>query len=504
MADTSKQIKDLVEATSVNDDDLILIQANDDNCRKVTKETLLREINQDKTTILNDLGDKTQLTTTDKTSIVNAINENTSHLNANVYKPMSATMYKLVKTTTTKKIKLIGDSITAGLGGTGYSLDGEVIYGTNKVNENGHCWSNSLKTYLQTNFNCTVKNFGIGGTNSSDVVAHLSDLIKSDDDIIICMIGTNNRDLADGINVLINDLQTIYNYVKNLGKEIIFISSIPSTDETYTYKMKDVDNAVMYVATKNNLKYISLYKLFIDYYESRGLGIENLLYDCTHPNDTGYDVLFYLVINSLGFGTQQSIPQAQREIMLTSGYNLNSITTSGVRYYTDRNDTATTILNKPTNVTTSFSVEYFRTTTTTGAYQYGVQILIDLQGNIYKRYMNANVWQSWQEASTDTGWISLSMNGSVTNYDNCKYRKTNKLVSIEGRVSNISANSTTIATLPVGFRPSTTHFFMGYKDSCVPVGLQITTSGAIILLMPSSGSMSASDYVTIATSFSID
>lgn len=83
MADTSKQIKDLIEATSVNNDDLILVQANDDNCVKVTKETLLREINQDKTTILNDLGDKTQLTTTDKTSIVNAINENTSHLNEN-------------------------------------------------------------------------------------------------------------------------------------------------------------------------------------------------------------------------------------------------------------------------------------------------------------------------------------------------------------------------------------------------------------------------------------
>lgn len=52
MADTSKQIKDLIEATSVNKDDLILVQANDDNCVKVTKETLLKEINQDKTTNL--------------------------------------------------------------------------------------------------------------------------------------------------------------------------------------------------------------------------------------------------------------------------------------------------------------------------------------------------------------------------------------------------------------------------------------------------------------------
>lgn len=79
MADTSKQIKDLVEATSVNDDDLILIQANDDNCRKVTKETLLREINQDKTTILNTIG--TENMGTSATTLKGAIAEHTSQMN---------------------------------------------------------------------------------------------------------------------------------------------------------------------------------------------------------------------------------------------------------------------------------------------------------------------------------------------------------------------------------------------------------------------------------------
>lgn len=81
MADTSKQIKDLIEATSVNKDDLILVQANDDNCVKVTKETLLKEINQDKTTILNTIGTENMGTTA--TTLKGAVKELGSQLNEN-------------------------------------------------------------------------------------------------------------------------------------------------------------------------------------------------------------------------------------------------------------------------------------------------------------------------------------------------------------------------------------------------------------------------------------
>ncbi|MDU6040592.1 MAG: hypothetical protein E6Y83_19960, partial [Clostridium butyricum] len=48
---------------------------------------------------------------TDASVVKNGSKTVAEQLNENVYKPMSATMYKLVKTTTTKKIKLIGDSI---------------------------------------------------------------------------------------------------------------------------------------------------------------------------------------------------------------------------------------------------------------------------------------------------------------------------------------------------------------------------------------------------------
>ena len=61
---------------------------------------------------------------------------------------------KIVSATSDKKInlKFIGDSITAGVGGTGYLLNGDIIYGDHKVNTSGHCFANNIKTYLTLNY----------------------------------------------------------------------------------------------------------------------------------------------------------------------------------------------------------------------------------------------------------------------------------------------------------------------------------------------------------------
>ncbi|WP_144561694.1 SGNH/GDSL hydrolase family protein [Bacillus mycoides] len=60
------------------------------------------------------------------------------------------------------KLKLIGDSITAGVGGTGYSVTGEFMFkdsgGADRYAniETATCWANSLKKYLETKYNKEV------------------------------------------------------------------------------------------------------------------------------------------------------------------------------------------------------------------------------------------------------------------------------------------------------------------------------------------------------------
>lgn len=220
------------------------------------------------------------------------------------------------------QIKLIGDSITHGYGGTGFTNDssnGEQIISGYYVNTNGHCWANSLKDYLSEKFGCVVKNYGTTGRASGHLVLNLSSLIEPEDDIVICMIGTNDRNneteptdtsKTRSLALTYKNMQTIHDYVKGLGKDIIFMSSIPASVSNETdgklSHMEDIDNIIMKLAGVNNMEYISLYKLFTEYCEVRDITIDSLLADGLHPNDNGYDVMFYLITNALGIGTKRT------------------------------------------------------------------------------------------------------------------------------------------------------------------------------------------------------
>lgn len=210
-----------------------------------------------------------------------------------------------------KKIKILGDSETAGVGGTGYNCDGETIYGNFKVNTSGHCWANEVKKYLENNYSCIVKNFGISGLKSSDIVSNIDSLIKQDDDIILCMIGTNNRNIINGDTILKNDLKTIYDYVISRGKDIIFISGNPVleyNDKPKYFSMRKVDEIIRDFCSSVGVEYINVYRESIDYVESRNSILELITSDGLHPNDLGHDIVAYIVLKRMGFNKSIQSP----------------------------------------------------------------------------------------------------------------------------------------------------------------------------------------------------
>jgi lysophospholipase L1-like esterase len=227
---------------------------------------------------------------------------------------VKSVMSQLVLSSTTKKIKILGDSITHGVGGTGWAQDGALIMTLGStswnVNTSGHCWANSLKAYFESKFNCQVSNYGCSGANSNDIVNGLSQLVSATDNIVICMIGTNDRHITTK-QQFYDNLRAIYNYCNNLGIQVVFMASIPAglaseTDAVNVYHMEDVDSVVMKAATDLGLDYISMYKLFTEYCQTREITIDSLLSDGLHPNDTGYDAMFYLVSNALGIGPKRT------------------------------------------------------------------------------------------------------------------------------------------------------------------------------------------------------
>lgn len=215
---------------------------------------------------------------------------------------------KIVSTSTMLNIKLIGDSITAGFGGTGFndtaSGGGANIYDDFYQNINGHCWANSLKAYWESKFNVSVTNNGCSGIATGQIINHWTDLISSSDDIIICMIGTNDRAARTNFAEYILNLEVIAKRAISEGKKFIFMSCIPAsvaneTNGTKKFHMEDVEHAIRYVTDKYQLPFIDLYKAFINYCETRSITIDSLLYDGLHPNDTGYDVMYKLISEAL-------------------------------------------------------------------------------------------------------------------------------------------------------------------------------------------------------------
>ena len=219
----------------------------------------------------------------------------------------------IVGATRTINIKLIGDSITAGLRGTGYNDTstggGQLIYDNVYQNVSGHCWANSLKDYFEEKFNVSVVNNGVSGIGAGTMITHWNDLVSANDDVVICMIGTNNRASSANLAEFIGYLEQIVTIANNGNKLLILMASIPASvaneDDNKHFHMEDVEHAIRYITDKYNIPFVNVYKLFIEYCINTGITIDSLLYDGLHPNDNGYDVMFYLIANALGLSTKR-------------------------------------------------------------------------------------------------------------------------------------------------------------------------------------------------------
>jgi len=216
---------------------------------------------------------------------------------------------KIVLSDRTMKIKLLGDSITHGQGGTGFAQDGDLIITWSGTpfyrNPNGYCWANLFKTYLEDKFDCTVTNNGVVGLNSYYMLQYISELISADDDIVICMIGTNDREVLS-LATAYAQYQKIYEYCYTRGIDIIFMASSPATvaKETTPFHMEDINNLYNLLSEYTGYDYVSLFNKFNQYCRTKGVALSTLLGDGLHPNDSGYLLMYQMILEEIGFGSK--------------------------------------------------------------------------------------------------------------------------------------------------------------------------------------------------------
>ncbi|MBQ2764665.1 MAG: SGNH/GDSL hydrolase family protein [Firmicutes bacterium] len=227
---------------------------------------------------------------------------------------------KLVLPERTIRIKLLGDSITHGQGGTGFNPTGATIVPGYSRNEDGYCWAKLFKEDLESRFNCEVINNAITGINIGFIVNHFDQMVDETDDIIVCIIGTNNRTQAkDGqpkqtkrayMELFYSELMNLQKLLAATGKDVIYVANIPASAENEKdgedfwrlLHMNDVNDLYIKAAAECGFPLISLYSLFLDYCETKKIHMDSLLIDGLHPNDEGYAVIYQLMMKEIGLG----------------------------------------------------------------------------------------------------------------------------------------------------------------------------------------------------------
>ena len=216
------------------------------------------------------------------------------------------------------RIKLLGDSITHGVGGTGWQQNGEHIVTEFYRSPDSYCWAKLFKDYMESHYNCTVVNNGCTGTRVEFITEHFDELVDDEDDIVLCTIGTNNRHLyfKDGpYRTREEQLKRVYGFMVELiekfkasGKQVVLMANIPAGEanekngEDYwrILHMSDIQDLWVKASLTYDVPLVCMYQKFKNYCTATGTDLEALLCDSLHPNDRGYHVMFSLLMEELG------------------------------------------------------------------------------------------------------------------------------------------------------------------------------------------------------------
>ncbi len=215
-------------------------------------------------------------------------------------------------------VKLLGDSITHGVGGTGWAMSGDPIVEDFKRSPDSFCWAKLLSDHMKEKYNATVINNGCTGTTIEFIIKHFDTLVSDTDDLCICTIGTNNRHRAKELGdapsreewgkVFYDAVLQLNALFEEKNKAVIFVANLPAAQsnevdgETYyrILHMDDINEIYKRAREKAGFAFISIYDLVDRYVKERGILVDAILSDGLHPSDEGYRVMFSLLCQALG------------------------------------------------------------------------------------------------------------------------------------------------------------------------------------------------------------
>ena len=175
----------------------------------------------------------------------------------------------------------------------------------------------------------TFANRGISGHKSLNLrILFSEERIFDNDDIIFCMIGTNDR-INGNFSLYDFNLRQVFKHgLEKMGKEVILMSATPSVRETYSddilnvdgdpmtekyypNKMKDIVAWVNIISGMENEEIISFHNWLLDYMDTENrfrriageeeLTLDYFFNDGLHPTEECHRLMFNYLIKQLGF-----------------------------------------------------------------------------------------------------------------------------------------------------------------------------------------------------------
>ncbi|WP_066185770.1 MULTISPECIES: SGNH/GDSL hydrolase family protein [Gracilibacillus] len=203
-----------------------------------------------------------------------------------------------------EKIKLVGDSITAGVGAQYLLMPdvNQVIFENQEevYREAGfeaNSWSNLFRNYINEFFpDVEFVNAGISGKSAKWANRHKERWV-GDEDVVFVMLGTNDRWDSQNTLELKDNLTSFLEYVDANSEQMIVMSPPPALsdgqNERYHFGTEEINQVVKSICRAHGYQLISHYDAMTNYASSQGVALEKLLQTTgSHPIDAGYRVIW--------------------------------------------------------------------------------------------------------------------------------------------------------------------------------------------------------------------
>jgi lysophospholipase L1-like esterase len=131
-----------------------------------------------------------------------------------------------------------------------------------------------------------IKNRGIGGDNSFDILYRIDDILKYQPKSIFLMVGINDIHQRLPEEITMTNISQILKKIKETNTTIYIQSILPTSDSAINVIVRKYNQRLKKLAKNEQNKFIDLYPKFI----SRNKIADSLTYDGLHLTTQGYKI----------------------------------------------------------------------------------------------------------------------------------------------------------------------------------------------------------------------